>query len=222
MKEKETQFLTRERKRGESVKISEGNDFSSLVEKVTRELRLETKRRLSCSETMSLYSDIPERYLGQDLGGIRKNLKAREALSLVLLISEINPSYENLIRIEISEICYLKQYQGLWLKVQRLCELKELDHKVYFLLEKGFSPNEIFGNMIKPGVERLKKIKFFNPNRGIITYPIRKRGYKDHGSRRESHLWLPDRVHLGPNPKRLDFRNLLGNARRSLINFLWG
>lgn len=222
MKKRKLCFDTPQENGGESLSFHKNTIFFSLVEKVTREVRLEIRRRLSCSETMSLCSDIPNKSYGWNIGGIRKGLTSREAISLVLYISEINEDWAILLREEINEMCYLKRYQGMWIKVHKLNKLYRLEHKVYRLLEEGYSENEIFGNYIKLGYYRLKKINLYDPNRGPIVYPIRKRGYNDHGSRQEDHRWLPKDVFLGPNPERKDFRHLVGKTKETLFDFLWG
>lgn len=208
--------LIEEEKGGECRMTQEINPITQRVERTKLELQ-RYQLKFSPSEAKALYPDTSreESFL---IGGL-KNLSAREAMGLILVFPR-NSSLYLLILLEIAEKAYQSQYQGLWIKTQKLCELRSLDLQLYFLFETGFTENEIFGNLLKIGNQRLKRVRIFTPT-GPVVYPIRRRGYKDKGSRREESKWLPTEIWIGPNPPKRDRRNLIGNIRQTLTNFLY-
>lgn len=220
MKTDQTDHSTQKKKRGETVRPLQGREFQIRVEKVTTEIRRATKKNLSCSETRSLCSDIPAKSYRWNLGGL-KGLSAREAIALLLYSNQIHNSYDTLIRIELERLCQYKKYQGLWMLVHKLLKLYYLDERVHVLLESHVSENEIFGNYLGAGLERLKKINLYDPLRGSIKKPQRKRGYNDHGSRREDSKWRETNYWSGPNPPKPDHSKLYQTKRKHFLNFLW-
>jgi hypothetical protein len=199
--------------------IESGNvDFNS-VRNSSKEF-LKELERISFSETMSLYSHIP--HDGNDfvITGL-KNLSSREAIGLVLAVDEFHPEWASLIRIELENLCYLKRYQGLWRTTHRLLKLYRLDQKIFILFEMGFSQRTLFGNILKLAKVRIKKIGIYKTMKTKVVYPQRKRGYNDHGSRKEDSKWLPKDIHLGANPVREDYRTRYKNKKKSFFNFLW-
>lgn len=208
--------LKKEEKGGELQMSQEINPITQRVERTKTEIKW-FQLKFSPSEAKALYPDtsIEESFL---IGGL-KNLTAREAMGLILVFPRTSPLYLSIL-LEIAEKAYQSQYQGLWIKTQKLCELRLLELQLYYLFESGFTENEIFGNLLKIGNHRLKRVRIFTPT-GPVTYPIRRRGYKDKGSRREESKWLPKDVWIGPNPPKRDRRNLIGNIRRTLTNFLY-
>lgn len=55
-----------------------------------------------------------------------------------------------------------------------------------------FSGNEVFGNLLgKDLTETLKVLKITRKVKRKPRKPIWRRGYRDHGSRRPLHRWLP-------------------------------
>lgn len=193
-------------------------DFNS-VRNVSKEF-LKELERISFSESMSLYSHIPSEGKDFILTGL-KNLSSREGISLVLAVDEFHPEWTSIIRIELEKLCYLKKYQGLWRTCHRLLKLYRLDQKIYILFEEGYSSREIFGNFLKLAKYRIKKIGIYKTGKTKINFPQRKRGYNDHGSRKEDSQWLPKDIHFGPNPEREDYQESYGNKKKSWFNFLW-
>lgn len=215
---KEPYSIKHKEEGGEFNMNSSNSSISSRVEIVQRELNRILQRRISSSETMSLYPDlsVEDSYL---IGGLKK-LDATEALGLLLIFPRDSILYCE-IRLEIAEVARTFQYQGLWNKVQKVSELGCRELQLYFLLESGISEYEIFGNLIDNGLRRLQRVRIFRP-KYQVKYPQRKRGYNDHGSRKDDSRWLPDRVHLGPNPPKRDRSNFFGNMKKTLTNFLYG
>lgn len=187
------------------------------VNKIADNINEIVQRRISPSETMSLYPDLSD-HISRKMGGL-KEITATESIALILTFPRNSILYSTLL-LELSERALKYQYQGKWIFVQKLCELRFLDLQLYKLLEIGITEETIFGNLIKLGLNRLKRITYFR----ILyqpKYPKRKRGYNDHGSRREDSRWLPRDVHLGPNPPKRDRSEWIGNIRKTLTNFLY-
>lgn len=93
----------------------------------------------------------------------------------------------------------LENFSFSWLNREQKVELSILlsskENMKKFLFETEFcTSNEIFGNIIGNDLKDLFKVfkisqkKIFNF--GPIRVPIRRRGYKDKGSRRPSHKWI--------------------------------
>jgi hypothetical protein len=201
------------------MKIPE-NSLHHLVDKVSIQFSREVNKRLSLSDPKSLCSDIPveENYY---LAGL-KRLDAFESLGLLLVLPILDPEVESLVRLELSIKCKKNCYQGKWMLVHKLLKVKFFKLMIYTLLEQGISTNEIFGNLLQRGIQRYQKlsIQILKPRK--VKYPQRKRGYNDHGIRRDESKWLPTKVWKGPNPKKFDGQSQLGNSRKSLVNFLYG
>lgn len=63
---------------------------------------------------------------------------------------------------------------------------------ILFLFEtEEFSSHEIFGTLIEKGIQNLRKIEIFEKKNPKVVPLIRRRGYKDKGSRRRKEQWLP-------------------------------
>lgn len=197
------------------------SDFNQTVTRISENIRKEIHNRISLSETMSLYSHLPEGLTNFVLVSPKK-VSARQALALALLVDEFHPERGILIKEHLNMLSFLFQYEGLWLKVHKLLKLNRMEHKVYELLENGFSSREIFGNLIDLGLQTAMQFSYQVEKEQKIVYPQRKRGYNDHGSRRDDSKWLPTDIHLGPNPEKKDFRKSVGNKLKGILNFLYG
>jgi len=202
------------------LNTTENKVFYQRVDKATREFQRLAKKVLSSSETKSLYSNIPPERLSWNLGGL-KGLTAREAMGIALYLPLINKEWSTFLRLELEQLAYKYKYQGLWRKTHKLLRLYQLNEMIYFFIEEIASESELFGNYRKLALQRLKKINLYDPNRTPIVEAQRKRGYNDHGSRREDHKWLPKDIHLGANPIKEDYRESYGNKKKSLFSFLW-
>jgi hypothetical protein len=72
-----------------------------------------------------------------------------------------------------------------------LLESKELCEK-YLYLSEQFTSSELFGNILGNDLEDLKKIlRIFRKAKPRPRRKVRRRGYRDHGSKRPDHQWLP-------------------------------
>lgn len=204
------------------LNLSKGStEFFTLVDKVSREFRKRSIYRLCLPETMSLYSDIPEWKQTWTLQSI-KNITAEEAMTLCLYLPQMNKFFSFELRVELADMCYFKQYEGKWKLIQKLLEVNKLEQMVFILLQKGMKPNELFGKSVKQEVKILSKVRLYDSTKRPVRKPKRKRGYNDHGSRRPDEKWLPTKITSLPNPPKLDFRELMGNSKKSLLNFLFG
>lgn len=194
-----------------SLLLSDGE----FQERILRELRSKTLR-ISSSETMSLYSDSSEGELY--LGGL-KNLSSREALALVMCY----PKDDLLwwwIREKILAEAYRHQYKGPWKFVQKILNINDECFALRFFLEYHTS-QELFGNLLPLANKRISRIKVQRAYTKV-KIPQRKRGYNDHGSRKDDSKWLPSCVHLGPNPEKPDHQNKVAKTIiESIRNFLW-
>jgi len=203
------------KKEESSQKVLSPSLEDGALDRILGELRRKTLR-ISPSETMSLYSDNPEGELF--LGGL-KRLTSREALALVLCFDKEDPVWWYL-REKILDDCYRYKYKGNWRLVQKLLMIND-DNLLLRRFLEDHSSQEIFGNLLVLANKRISKMqihKRYTP----VKLPQRKRGYNDHGSRRDDSKWLPDRVHLGPNPKRQDLRNGVAKTlKEKVLRFLW-
>lgn len=190
---------------------------SSKLEEVQGEILRNTKKRISSSETMSLYSDIPEWEFY--VGGL-KGLSSREAIGLILCFPRDHWLYWE-VQEEIIQQARKYKYQGDWYIVQKLIEIQYYSLQLNIILEI-FNTNQIFGNFITLGSNRINRIKVQKRLNPKIKYPQRKRGYNDHGSRKDDSLWLPKDVHIGPNPERPDrTEKIKRNPLNRIQRFLW-
>lgn len=91
----------------------------------------------------------------------------------------------------------LKDFSFSWLNEKQKLELnvylssKENMEKYLFLTER-YTAGEIFGNILRNDMRDLEKeLKFYSVKLPRPRKAIRRRGYKDKGSRRPDHQWLP-------------------------------
>lgn len=61
---------------------------------------------------------------------------------------------------------------------------------VYLFETQEFSSHEIFGNLLREGLQELQRLKIYIPRYQLVKAQ-RKRGYDDKGSLRPSDRWLP-------------------------------
>jgi len=59
----------------------------------------------------------------------------------------------------------------------------------YLYLTQRYTSNEIFGNLVKNGVNSIKNLKIIERSTKVVK-PVRKRGYTDKGSLRPREKWL--------------------------------
>lgn len=191
-----------------------------LIDRTKKQILRKVTERISFSETRSLYSHLPIGKLSWRIGGL-KNLSAKEALGLALIVPFIPSEFKFLLRVELQDLAYHKRYEGDWIVVQKLSEAESVDLVLWkFLILEERNPREIFGNLLPQALERLSRIELYDPNyHRRINKPQRKRGYNDHGSRKDSHKWLPKDVHLGANPRRTDLRENM--SVRSFFRHIW-
>lgn len=196
------------------------SEEKELIEKTKKQILRKITERISFSETMSIYSHLPLGKLSWRIGGLR-NLTSKEALGLALVVPFIPSELKFLLRIELQDLAYHKRYEGDWMLVQKLSEAESEELVLWkFLVLEERSSREIFGNLLPLATKRLEKIELYDPNyHRRINKPQRKRGYTDHGSRKDSHRWLPTDVHLGSNPKRPDLR--MNMSAKSFFRSIW-
>lgn len=124
--------------------------------------------------------------------GCRFSKKYIDLVTLILITwySDYFEGFEGYVRYEIEEYLYSK---NLFPELAACLFSKEIILAVLLQHSKLHNFNEIFGaalapNQIKKVLDQvsLKMIHRQKPRR-----VIRRRGYKDHGSTRPSHLWIP-------------------------------
>lgn len=94
------------------------------------------------------------------------------------------------IRLDLENFTYSQLNKKQILELRILQSSKENMIK-YLYDTKRYSSFEIFGNFLRNDLKDLQKnLKFYRIKYSIPREPIRRRGYKDKGSRRPSHLWL--------------------------------
>lgn len=114
------------------------------------------------------------------------------------------------------------QYQGDWELVHQLLRNRDnLERKVNILLEKGYTARTIFGMLHDKNLSRLKKINLYDPYRHKVVKPQRKRGYNDHGSRKEIHKWLPWNAYATTEAPKIDKEGELINVHPNYSTFMW-
>lgn len=161
------------------------------LKKLSKEVTRVAKNDLSFSETRSLCSHIPRGRQSWSVGGL-KNLSSREAIVLCLQLNEMHPDWAFAIWMEIFPLPKKYQYEGEWNIVHNLLRNRtSLERKINILLENGYTARKLFGMLHDKSLKRLNKIGLYDPYRHKINRPQRKRGYNDHGSRKEDHKWLP-------------------------------
>ena len=208
MKHTHKKFLSSRRKRLAKLYDRE------FLDRCLSEIRRKT-RGISPSETMSLYSDSPEWEFY--LGGL-KNLSAIEALALVVCFPKEDLLWWE-VRERIMEDAYRYQYKGNWRLVQKLLNINDEKLQLRFFFEYH-SSEELFGNLLPVAIKRISRLQI-QKRYPKVKRPQRKRGYNDHGSRRDDSKWLPSDVHLGPNPEKSDLRRVAVNLKEKIRNFLW-
>lgn len=172
-------------------------------------------------ETQALYSILPERLCREVRFSGLKNLTAREALGLTLILLTKPTPLGFLVLDEIGQLCRKNKYQGTWMDVHHILKVNFPDLVLYTLLERGYSFRDVFGNILKLGRVALCNVKILSQEiRLPVKKPQRKRGYDDHGSRRPEDKWLPSDIHLGANPDVLDL-SASYKKKRAILNFLY-
>lgn len=189
------------------------------LEKVDIQLFREVKKRLSRSETMSLYS-VPSCDFGFFLGGM-KGISARESIGLLFVLAQTNPVYAALAKERINAEAYKHSYEGLWKQVHKLSRIGFKDLMLYHFLDSVGSLDDLFGNYLKLGIKRIQKMKLLPIRPKKVQIPQRRRGYNDHGSRRDDSHWLPTEVWIGPNPVKRDYQDPPPTKER-ILHFLFG
>lgn len=165
------------------------------------------------------YLDPPEGSPGFYLE-MPKNLAAREALGLWVVAVTAKPWWLTLLQEELGYLAYKAQYQGSWWLCHQALKYQTEWAVLEVLLRRGVSPHELNGNTIPHGVELLKRclVRWYFPKKPKQLQ--RGRGYRDHGSRRPRHLWLPSDLGVDGNQEKLDLRSQY-KARYQLVNWLW-
>lgn len=191
------------------------------IQKITKEFQRVARRNLSLSETRSLCSHIPVSRMSWCLGGL-KRLSAKEAIVLCLQLTEMHRDWAFSIWMEIFPLPKKYQYEGDWEIVHQLLRNRtSLERKVNILLERGYTARSIFGMLHDKGLSRLSKIGLYDPYRHKVKRPQRKRGYNDHGSRRESHRWLPWNAYAISEKPKIDREHELMDVTPNFTSYLW-
>lgn len=199
---------------------------NTLYSEIFRRLSLEdfSRMRLLSAEPKSLYSDHS---MDEDFTWglhVPKTLKRnpRQLIALLVIISREEPFWYT----EFLEICGQQcrkyNYDGPWMLLHKLVKLYHHDMIVYRLSER-VSGNDFFGNYYKYIINYLRN-PFIVYRRTAKPKPKsmqRIRGYRDKGSRIESHKKIVQQVVTGENPERRDYS---GQYKRKnvFLNFLYG
>lgn len=191
------------------------------ISKITKEIQRLTMRELSFSETRSLQSHIPVRKFSWGVGGLKK-LSSREAIVLCLQLTNFHKDWKYAIWFELFQLPKKYQYQGVWNIVHMLLRNRDsLERMVFILLGNGYTAREIFGMLNDKNLHRLKNINLYDPHRTKVNYPQRKRGYNDHGSRKDSHKWLPWNAYATEDIPKIDKEKELIQLHPFLHNVMW-
>jgi hypothetical protein len=166
---------------------------------------------------MSLYLHLPKKYYDHFDILLSPKISSREAISLALIVNQLDPLLKFSLILEIEKLCFNHQYEGKWLICNTIIQLSEDEEKLFYFLEiEKYSERELFGNYLGQIENSLKKVILRDRRKQKVTKPQRKRGYNDHGSMRPSHRWLPDLIWLGENPEKIDLRRSLKINRDTL------
>jgi hypothetical protein len=77
-------------------------------------------------------------------------------------------------------------------KVELNILLSSKENCLFYLYEtQRYSSGELFGNILGNDLRELNQMKILRKRKKIPRKVIRRRGYKDHGTRRPSDQWLP-------------------------------
>lgn len=145
--------------------------------------------RENLAKTSTLYSDTPVSLRLQ----ITKPIEGIAAYYLSLYFKEWNTDV--LVR-SIAYRAYSNNYQGKWKLVQEILELPIHTPQEMEEWYKDYNPSEFYGNVLPLSEELEKRVVYKDPRRGNfskVRRGIRRRGYKDKGSRR-----LPHEMHGDP------------------------
>lgn len=184
-----------------------------------------SQMRKFSSEAKSLYSDLSEEGTMEVWQlSIPKFIKnsSRDLLACLIILSEIRPFwYQNFI-LFCAEQSKKFGYQGEWRLIHKLAKLYYPDLIKYRITEE-MSGNDYFGNINELVDKHLshffidfRKLKLPKPK-----IPQRKRGYNDHGSRKNPHEVHDLSTVSGSNPEKEDHLNQY-SKRSIFINFLYG
>lgn len=191
------------------------------IQKISKEVSRITKRDLSLSETRSLCSDIPRTKLSWSLGGLKK-ISSRESIVLILQLHQMHRNWAFAIWMELYHLPKKFQYQGDWELVHQLLRNRtSLERQINTILEYGYSTSALFGMLMDKNLSRLKKINIYDPYRQKVVNPQRKRGYNDHGSRREDHKWLPWNAFSSPDMPKRDSEKELIDITPNFTTSIW-
>ena len=113
------------------------------------------------------------------------------------------PTYEQ--RERYARLVRQHRREGHWKIVEVLIQQPQGYYYYVDVLNKNFSPEDIFGNII-PALRRKiasvrcesRKARELRLSRRPVKKPVRRRGYNDKGSLRPSHTWLPDNAYSRP------------------------
>lgn len=96
------------------------------------------------------------------------------------------------IHLDLQDFSFSQLNKKQRLEINLLLSSKENMEKYLYRTER-YSASEIFGNILGNDLKDLEKcLKFRRRKFGPVREPIRRRGYKDKGTRKPSHRWLPD------------------------------
>ena len=155
------------------------------------------------------------------LGGL-KNLSSREAIVLSLQLPYMHRDWAFAIWMELTVLPKKYQYQGDWELVHQLLRNRtNKEVQLNILLENGYTGRKLFGMLNDKALSRLTKINLYDPYRHKVTKPQRKRGYNDHGSRREDHKWLPWNAYAVSETPKVDKEQELIDIHPNLSRTLW-
>jgi len=192
-----------------------------LIDRIKKEVTKVLSKRLSFSETRSLQSHIPVRKFSWGIGGLKK-LSSREAIVLCLQLTNFHKDWKYAIWFELYQLPKKYQYQGVWNIVHMLLRNRDsLERMIFILLGNGYTAREIFGMLNDKNLHRLKNLNLFDPHRTKVNYPQRKRGYNDHGSRKDSHKWLPWNAYAVPDIPKVDKEKELIQLHPNFHNVIW-
>lgn len=203
--------------------MKDNNTFLSEIKSNFRKLNLSHMRKIS-AVPKSLWSDLSD---GEnefwDIS-LKKEIRNNPGnlISLLLLLSYIEPDWYSLFLDFCANQCQRYNYQGKWRKLHCLIKLYHFELICYRITETE-SPSSFFGNTMKEVIKFSSDCpcRFLLQKKPKPHYAQRKRGYNDKGSRKLPHERHSFVTVSGPNPEKEDYRNQM-KKRSSLLNFLYG
>lgn len=138
-----------------------------------------------------------------------------------LYVLAVNPVWKHEYQLYLWEACSKKNYQGKWKKLFHISMITSYELLLDMLMEQH-GPDSFMGNYI-PLLRRIAKsncIKFCLHRKSLPRKTNRFGGYRDKGSMRFPHEWIPKQCVSGPNPEKDNLSENLDNRSLYVYNYM--